>query len=104
MSSPYWLEIATGEASQFEIHWLWLIFCLLIYPLLGWLFGSFTVLALASPCFPRVAPAFVDHGHGYFLMVVAIARWLVNPGDEVWLVSRQVQIGLVSARSRLGRF
>ena len=91
MSSPYWLEIATGEPSQFEIHWLWLIFCLLIYPLLGWLFGSFTVLRWRRLAFPVLLQRLLITATVTFL-VVAIARWLVNPGDEVWIVSRQVQI------------
>ena len=30
-------------------------------------------------------------------MVVAIARWLVNPGEEVWLVYRRVQVVWLSA-------
>ena len=32
------------EMSQLEAQGPWLVFCFLLYPLLGWLFGSFTVL------------------------------------------------------------
>ena len=38
------LAVPAGRLSQLEDQGLWLIFCLLVYPLLGWLFGSYTVL------------------------------------------------------------
>ena len=69
----------------------WLLFMLLMYPALGWLFGSYTVLRRRR--LPMVVllqrlllTALVT------LMVVAIARWLFNPGDEFWLVHRRVQL------------
>ena len=31
------------------------------------------------------------------LMVVAIARWLINPSDAVWLVHRRVQLLWIGA-------
>ena len=69
----------------------WLLFVLLAYPALGWLFGSFTVLRwrrlpllvlLQRLLLTAVAT----------LMLVAIARWVVNPAVDVWLVHRRVQI------------
>ena len=59
--------------------------------LLGWLFGSFTVLRWRRLAFPVLLQRLLITATVTFL-VVAIARWLVNPGDEVWIVSRQVQI------------
>ena len=80
--------------SQFS----WLVFELLLYPLLGWLFGSFTVLRWrrlsVQVLFQRLIITAVAT-----LMVVAVARWLFNPIDTVWLVHRRVQllwIGLLS--------
>ena len=55
----------TGGPPQLEGQGLWLIFCLLLYPLLGWLFGSYTVLRWRRLSFSRLAPAFADHGHGH---------------------------------------
>ena len=49
----------------------WLIFVFLLYPSLGWLFGSYTVLRWRSVGPLCLAPAFGDHG-GRLLMVVAI--------------------------------
>ena len=44
MLSPGWLGIPIGGIHGLEFQGPWLIFCLLLYPLLGWLFGSYTVL------------------------------------------------------------
>ena len=35
------------------------------------------------------------------LMVVAIARWLINPGEEVWLVERRGAVSVVKPALRL---
>ena len=69
----------------------WLIFVFWVYPLLGWLFGSYTVLRWRRLPLPVLLQrlfitSFVT------LMVVAIARWLFNPGDDIWLVHRRVQL------------
>ena len=68
----------------------WLIFVLLLYPLLGWLFGSYTVLRWRrlslTALLQRLFITFIAT-----LMVVAIARWLFNPSEAVWLVYRSVQ-------------
>ena len=73
-----------------------MIFCVLLYPLLGWLFRSYTVLRWRrfslTLLFQRLfITALVT------LMVVAFARWLVNPADDVWLVYRSVQLVWLSA-------
>ena len=69
----------------------WLLFCLLLYPLLGWLFGSYTVLRWrrlpVGVLLQRLMLTAVAT-----LVVVALARWLLNPGEQVWLVYRRVQL------------
>ena len=69
----------------------WTLFCLLLYPCLGWLFGSYTVLRWRR--LPRlvllqrvVLTAVVT------LVVVAVVRWLTNPADSIWLLHRRVQL------------
>ena len=69
----------------------WLLFSLLLYPFLGWLFGSYTVLRwrrlnLSVLLQRLVITAWVS------VMVVAVARWLINPDESVWLVYRSVQL------------
>ena len=88
--NPVLFSFPEGAPSQLEVHGLWLIFCLLLYPLLGWLFGSYTVLrwrrlALTVLLQRLLITATVT------LIFVAIARWLVNPGAEIWLVKSWVQ-------------
>ena len=94
--SAGWLQFSLGDSTQLESNWLWLIFCLLLYPLLGWLFGSYTVLRWRRLAFPVLLQRLLITAT-VTLMVVAIARWLVNPGEEVWLVYRWVQVVWVGA-------
>lgn len=103
--SSDWLVFSADEASNLEGQGLWLIFCLLLYPLLGWLFGSYTVLRWRRLAFHVLLQRLLITAT-VSLMVVAIARWLVNPGDEVWLVYRRVQViwlGALTAWSLLIR-
>ena len=69
----------------------WLLFSLLLYPLLGWLFGSYTVLRWRRLTLPVLLQRLVITAAAT-VMVVAIARWLINPSDAVWLVYRRVQL------------
>ena len=94
--SAGWLQFSLGDSTPLESNWLWLIFCLLLYPLLGWLFGSYTVLRWRRLAFPVLLQRLLITAT-VTLMVVAIARWLVNPGEEVWLVYRWVQVVWVGA-------
>ena len=87
---------ASGDSLQAQGPWL--VFVLLLYPLLGWLFGSYTVLRWRRLTLPvllqrLLITAFVT------LIVVAIARWLINPSDVVWLVHRRVQFLWIGAHS-----
>ena len=90
MASPVALAVPIG-GSQLEWQWAWLAFCLLLYPLLGWLFGTYTVLRWRQLALPVLLQRLLLTSV-VTLMVVAIARWLINPGDEVWLVHRRVQL------------
>ena len=69
----------------------WLIFSMLLYPLLGWLFGSYTVLSWRRVSLPVLLQRLLITA-AVSVMVVAIARWLINPSDAVWLVYRRVQL------------
>ena len=71
--------------------WGWTVFCLLLYPSLGWLFGSYTVLRWRRlpqlQLLQRVLLTCVAT-----LVVVAIARWMINPAESIWLLHRRVQL------------
>ena len=69
----------------------WLLFSLLLYPFLGWLFGSYTVLRWRRLTLPVLLQRLVITA-AVSVMVVAVARWLINPDDSVWLVYRSVQL------------
>ena len=69
----------------------WLLFSLLLYPLLGWLFGSYTVLRWRRLSLSVLLQRLVITAAAS-VMVVAIARWLINPSDALWLVYRRVQL------------
>ena len=73
----------------------WLLFVVLLYPALGWLFGSFTVLRW------RMLPLGVLLQRLLLtavatLILVAIVRWIVNPAVDIWLVHRRVQLVWIS--------
>ena len=69
----------------------WLLFSFLLYPFLGWLFGSYTVLRWRRLALPVLLQRLVITA-AVSVMVVAVARWLINPDDSVWLVYRSVQL------------
>ena len=71
-------------------HGGWLLFTLLLYPALGWLFGSYTVLRWRRLSMLVLLQRLLLTAVAT-LTVVAIVRWLINPGLEVWLVHRRVQ-------------
>ena len=73
----------------------WLLFVVLLYPALGWLFGSFTVLRWRRLPLVVLLQRLLLTAAGT-LMLVAIVRWLVNPAVDVWLVHRRVQMVWIS--------
>ena len=90
------LHLPNSVSYQLEGQSLWLIFCLLLYPLLSWLFGSYTVLRWRRLHVPVLIQRLLITAT-LTLFVIGIARWLFAPGDEVWLVSMKVQAVWVSA-------
>ena len=78
------------SGDTLQVQGPWFLFVLLLYPLLGWLFGSYTVLRWRRLTFPLLLQRLLITG-AVTLMVVAIARWLINPSEMVWLVHRRVQ-------------
>ena len=73
----------------------WLLFVVLLYPALGWLFGSFTVLRWRRLPLGVLLQRLLLTAVGT-LTLVAIVRWLVNPSVDVWLVHRRVQMVWIS--------
>ena len=73
-----------------------MLFVLLLYPLLGWLFGSYTVLRWRRLTLPVLLQRLLLTA-AVTLMMVAISRWLINPSDALWLLHRQVLLLWVGA-------
>ena len=69
----------------------WLLFSLVLYPSLGWLFGSYTVLRWRRLTLPVLLQRLLITA-AVSVIVMAVARWLINPADDVWLVNRRVQL------------
>ena len=69
----------------------WLVFTALAYLGLGWLFGSYTVLRWRRLPLDVVVQRVLITGV-VTLVVVALARLLLNPTETVWLVHRSTQI------------
>ncbi len=90
LSLPPWTGIDLGVDSL-QSQGPWLVFVLLLYPLLGWLFGSYTVLSWRRLALPLLLQRLVITA-AVTLLVVAIARWLISPSDVVSLLYRRVQV------------
>ena len=78
-------------SSNLGGQWLWLLFNLLLYPLLGWLFGTYTVLNWRRLALPILLQR-VLIASAASLLVIACAVWLINPHDDVWVVYPRVQL------------
>ena len=91
---PEWTGIAIGgDSLKGQGPWL---FVLLVYPLPGWLFGSYTVLSWRRLALPVLLQRLLITAV-VTLMVVAMARWLINPSEAVWLVYRRVLLLWIGA-------
>ena len=97
MSTDAWYGIDLG-VDRFKGQVPWLVFVLLLYPLLGWLFGSYTVLRWRRLTLPVLLQRLLITAAVTF-MAVAMARWLINPSDAVWVVYRRVQLLWIGALS-----
>ena len=78
----------------------------MLYPLLGWLFGSYTVLRWRRVTFKVLFQRLIITALAT-LIVVAISRALFSPGESVWLLDTSVQflwIGLLTLWALVVRF
>ena len=80
----------TSGGKQVVFPQGWILFCVVIYPLLGWLLGSYTLLRWRSlpmtSLFQRVGLTAV-----FTALFIAVAHWISNPDDVIWLLHRRVQ-------------
>ena len=69
----------------------WFLLSCFLYTVFNWLFGSYTVLRWPSfrlvLLIQRLFLAAVTT-----VIVLAIFRWVLNPGEDVWLIYRRVQL------------
>ena len=89
-----WISPVFGwpvDKSTLEGQGGWLLFSLMLYPLLGWLFGSYTVLHWRRLTLSILLQRLVITAAASVL-VMAVVRWFINPSDSVWLVYRSVQL------------
>ena len=90
ISLPILVGLSPAELSL-EKQWGWLMGSVTTYLLSSWLFGSYTVLRWRrvplSSLLPRVFVAATAT-----VVVMAVCRWALNPGQEIWLLYRRVQL------------
>ena len=85
-----WLTRASfSRPLQFESQGLWLICCLLLYPLLS-CFWQLHRSSLASSRLYRLATALTNTTTANLIVLSIVCRF-INPGPEVWLVAGRVQ-------------
>ena len=78
-------------ALSLEKQWGWLIGSITIYLLTSWLFGSYTVLRWRRVPLPSLLPRVLVAAIAT-VVVMAVFRWALNPGEEIWLFYRRVQL------------
>lgn len=94
------LRIRTGMGivaadDSLQVQGPWMAFLWMLYPLLGWLFGSYTVLHWRRMPLPVLIQRVLITAAATWL-AVAVTRSLINPSPMVWFVLPQVQLlGLV---------
>ena len=81
----------TSDNSYLHLQLPWLVFLFFLYPLLGWLFGSYTVLRWRRLSLLLLLQRLLITGSA-FLILVSTTRWLINPAEAVWLLSLRVQL------------
>ena len=82
--------ISLLKESSLQAQLPWLVFTAVTYLGLGWLFGSYTVLRWRRLS-PEVVLLRVLINGLVTVVVVALARLLLNPAETVWLVHRSTQ-------------
>ena len=82
--------ISLFKQPELQMQLLWVFFTAMSYLGLGWLFGSYTVLRWRRLPLAAVLQRVLITGM-VTLVLVALARLILNPPDSVWLVHRSTQ-------------
>lgn len=90
ISLPILLGLSPAELSL-EKQWGWLIGSMTTYLFSSWLFGSYTVLRWRRVPLPSLLPRVLVASMAT-VVVMAVCRWALNPGEEIWLLYRRVQL------------
>ena len=96
MFTPVWFGFSTDITLRLEDQTTWLIISLLLYPLLGWLFGSYTLLRWRHLPLSLLLQRLLITVISTFI-VGSMISFLFNPPPEVWIVARQVQLPWLTA-------
>ena len=73
-----------------DTNWVWFLFCFLLYPLFGWLFGSYTVLRWSRLGLLVLSQRLLISALVSFVVVSATYR-LVDTVNDVWFLRDSVQ-------------
>lgn len=82
------------KSSSLDHQFGWLLFIACAYLALGWLFGSYTVLRWSRLPMKAAIQRVLITGM-VTLLVVAMARLLINPPETIWVLHRSTQITLL---------
>ena len=86
LRNPTFIGVHSTE-STLQGFGSWLVFILLLYPLLGWLFGSYTVLNWRRLSLKVLLQRLLITSFATFT-VVELSRWLFIPSESVLLFNR----------------
>ena len=79
------------EHDALSSNGAWFLFCLFLYPALGWLFGTYTLLRWRRVPFPillqRIALTAI-----FVILITAISAWIFRAQESIWFLHRRVQL------------
>ena len=82
------------ESNSLSSNGGWFLFCLFLYPALGWLFGTYTVLRWRrvplTILLQRIALTII-----FVVLITAIAGWIFRAEESIWFLHRRVQFQYV---------
>ena len=87
---PYFLPL--------QSQGVWILFIFLLYPLLGWLFGTYTLLRWRRVTWPVLLQRLLTTSV-VTLLFVGFACLLINPSIVVWVVHQNVLLTWIGALS-----
>ena len=79
------------EKDALNSNGIWFLFCIFIYPALGWLFGTYTVLRWRRVPLPILLQR-IGLTAIFVILITATSGWIFRAEESIWFLHRRVQL------------